>query len=162
PFAEPDRVVRVWNANLATGTERGPLSEPDFDDWRRETRAAASIGGVMFFENGLTGVDLTGDGNPERLSAALVAAGFFETLRPRPLLGRVIETKDQEPGRNRVALLGSGLWSRRFNSDPAIVGRTIQLNGEPFTVVGVMPREFTYPADNALDVWIPLSYFGPQ
>ena len=161
PFGATDRTVRIWHANHQTSTERGVLSEPDFDDWRAQTRVAESMGG-FFFAEGLSGVDLTGDGNPERLSAALVTDGFFETLQTRPHLGRTLNRDDQVPGKNRVVVLGYGLWTRRFNNDARIVGRTVQLNGTPFTVVGVMPASFAYPANNALDAWIPLSFFGPD
>jgi predicted permease len=161
PFGATDRTVRIWHANHQTSTERGAVSEPDFLDWRAQSRVAESMGG-FFFAEGLSGVDLTGDGNPERLSAALVTDGFFETLQARPLIGRALTRDDQLEGKNRVVVLGYGLWTRRFNNDPAILGRTVQLNGDPFTVVGVMAPSFTYPANNALDAWIPLSYFGPE
>jgi predicted permease len=161
PFGATDRTVRVWHANHQTATERGVLSEPDFDDWRAQTRVAESMGG-FFFAEGLSGVDLTGDGNPERLSAALVTDGFFETLQARPHIGRALTRDDQVEGKNRVVVLGYGLWTRRFNNDPRILGRTVQLNGTPFTVVGVMPSSFAYPANNSLDAWIPLSFFGPD
>ena len=161
PFGATDRTVRLWHANHQTSTERGAISEPDFLDWRAQSRLAESMGG-FFFADGLSGVDLTGEGNPERLSAALVTDGFFETLQTRPLLGRTLSPDDQVAGNNRVVVLGHGLWTRRFNADPAILGRTIQLNGTPFTVVGVMPPAFSYPANNSLDAWIPLSFFGPE
>lgn len=161
PFSSPDRIVRVWASNKTLGITQGTFSEPDFIDIRSESRLAESIGG-FFFADGLTGVDLTHGGTPERLSAALVAPGFFESLRPQPLLGRTISAEEHAPGRNRVAVIGYGLWKRRFAGDPRIVGQSITLNGDPFTVVGVMPHEFSYPAAQALDVWIPLSYFGPD
>jgi predicted permease len=161
PFGATDRTVRLWHANHQSSTERGAVSEPDFNDWRAQTTIAESMGG-FFFAEGLSGVDLTGDGNPERLSAALVTDGFFETLQTRPLLGRALSRDDQVDGKNRVVVLGYGLWTRRFNQDRGILGRTVQLNGTPFTVVGVMPASFAYPANNSLDAWIPLSFFGPE
>ena len=161
PFSTPDRIVRVWESNKTLGITQGTFSEPDFLDLRAESRLAESIGGY-FFADGLTGVDLTHGGPPERLSAALVAPGFFETLRPQPLLGRTIAADEHTPGRNHVAVIGYGLWKGRFAGDTRIVGQTITLNGDPFTVVGVMPQEFAYPAAQTLDVWIPLSYFGPD
>ncbi len=161
PFATPDRIVRVWESSKTLGIPQGTFSEPDFLDVRAESRLAESIGGYFFADN-LTGVDLTQRGTPERLSAALVAPGFFETLRPRPLIGRTLSADEHTPGRNHVAVMGYGLWKRRFAGDPHIVGQTITLNGDPFVVVGVLPREFAYPAAQELDVWIPLSYFGPD
>jgi predicted permease len=161
PFATPDRIVRVWDQNPSAGIEEGVFSEPDFNDVRASSRLAESIGGY-FFADGQTGLDLTGDGSPERLSAALVTPGFFETLRPRPVLGRVIAADEHEVGHNRVVVIGYGLWQRRFAGSPRIVGSTITLNGDPFTVVGVMGPGFAYPAGQSLDAWIPVSYFGPD
>jgi len=137
------------------------VSEPDFLDWRRENTRAESIGGY-FFAEGLSGLDLTGNGNPERLSAALVTDGFFQTLRTPAVRGRTLLPEEHIPGRDRAAVLSHGLWTRRFGADADIVGKNIALNGQPFTVVGVMPPGFTYPADRSIDVWIPLSFFGPE
>ncbi|MDB4911786.1 MAG: hypothetical protein JWO39_2609, partial [Gemmatimonadetes bacterium] len=161
PFSSPDRTVRIWNSNKTLGIAQGSFSEPDFLDVRAESRLAESIGGY-FFAGDQTGVDLTSGGTPERLSAALVTPGFFETLRPRALLGRTFSEDEHTPGRNRVVVIGYALWKRRFAGNPGIVGQPITVNGEPFTVVGVMPQEFAYPAAQALDAWIPLSYFGPE
>jgi predicted permease len=161
PFPEPDRIVRAYHANPANGVTRGVVSEPDFLDWKRGSQTAATMGGFWFVD-GMSGIDLTGVGNPERLSSTLVTAGFFETLGSRPLLGRTLIADDQVAGRNRVVVISHGLWTRRFASDPSIVGRSITLNKQPFGVVGVMPADFTYPAGRRIDVWIPLSYFGPD
>ncbi len=161
PFREPDRLVRVWHANAASGVTQGRVSEPDFLDWRRESQVAESMG-AYFYSEGLASVDLTGDGPPAGLSSALVAEGFFETLGATPLHGRTIAAEDQLAGRQHVALLGHGIWRDRFGGDPGIVGRTIQLNGQSFEVIGVMPEHFAYPAERGLDVWLPLALFGPD
>ena len=161
PFADTDRIVRAYHANPANGVARGTVSEPDFLDWKRNSQLAETIGG-FWHEDGLSGIDLTGTGNPERLSSTLVTDGFFQTLGTRPLLGRTLIEDDHVPGRNRVVVISHGLWTRRFGADPAIVGRSVTLNKEPFEVVGVMPVGFTYPAGRRVDIWIPLSYFGPD
>jgi len=161
PFPEAGQLVRVWHAQPSGGVEQGAVSEPDFLDWQRESQRAASMGGY-FFADGLSGVDLTGSGAPERLSAALVTDGFFQTLGTRPLLGRALASEDQVAGRNRVVVLSHGMWTRRFGADAALVGTTVSLNGQPFQVIGIMPRGFTYPADRTIDAWIPLSFFGPD
>jgi predicted permease len=161
PFAAPDRIVRAWHANPSNGVARGTVSEPDFLDWKRISQTIDTMGGFWFVD-GMSGIDLTGTGNPERLSSTLVTDGFFETLGALPLFGRTLIADDQIAGRNRVVVISHGLWTRRFAADPAIVGRSITLNKEPFEVVGVMPAEFTYPAGRRIDVWIPLSYFGPD
>ena len=160
PFNGPERIARVWPANPSTGIARGALSEPNFLDWRRESRLTESIGGFFFSEG--TGIDLTGEGAPQRLRAALVTDGFFETLGTPALVGRSLLPEDNVPGKDRVAVLGHGVWTTQFGADRAIVGRSITLNGDQFVIAGVMPASFTYPADRVIDVWIPLSYFGPE
>ena len=161
PFVSPERIVRVWHANPTAGVNNGAVSEPNFKDWRSESRLTESMGG-FFFADGQTGVDLTGQGEPLRLSAALVTDGFFETLRTPAFLGRTLLREENVPGNDRVAVLGYGIWENRFGADRAIVGKRITVNGTPFVVVGVMPPSFTYPADHPLDLWIPLSFFGPD
>ena len=161
PFAEADRLVRVWHAKPAEGIEQGSVSEPDFLDWRAQSRSAESMG-AYFFADGLSGLDLTGNGEPERLSAALVTDGFFETLGTPALVGRTPRPDEHIPGNDRVIVVSHGFWARRLGSDPAVVGRPLTLNGEPFEVVGIMPEGFTYPAERNLDVWVPLSVFGPD
>jgi predicted permease len=161
PFVDPDRIVRAYHANPANAVARGTISEPDFLDWKRASRTAETMG-AFWYVDGLSGIDLTGTGSPERLSSTLVTDGFFQTLGSRPLLGRTLQEDDDVPGRNRVVVISHGLWTRRFAADPSIVGRSVTLNREPFEVVGIMPHGFTYPAGRGIDVWIPLSYFGPD
>ena len=161
PFAESDRVVRCGHRSLSNDVQEGAVSEPDFLDWRREQTAGQSMGG-FWYADGASGVDFTGDGAPARLSAALVTDGFFETLRAPALLGRTLGADDQLEGRNRVVVISHALWRGRFAGDSSVIGRTARLNEESFTIVGVMPPAFTYPSDAVLDVWIPLSYFGPS
>jgi predicted permease len=161
PFRDAARIVRVWHANRTSGLPKQPISEPDFLDWRRQARTVAAMGGY-WFTDGLSGVDLTGSPEPERLSVALVTGGFFETLGTTAERGRVFGAGDHVPGRDRVVVLSHGFWMRRFGGDPALVGRTLTLNGQAFEVVGVMPPRFTFPSERALDAWIPLSFFGPD
>jgi predicted permease len=161
PFRDADRLVRVWHENKTNGVSQGLVSEPDFLDWRRESKVAESMG-AFFYMDGLSGIDLTGDGPPARLSSALVAEGFFETLGTSPMMGRTIGHDDQLEGRNRVVVLGYTVWRDRFASSPDVLGRTIQMDNQAFTIIGVMPEHFAYPGDRNLDVWVPLSYFGPD
>jgi predicted permease len=161
PFPQADRLVRLWNVNRASGVERGSVSEPDFIDWRSRSKLAESMG-AYFFADGQIGLDLTGLGNPERISAALVTDGFFRTLGTRALLGRTFVSDEHVPGRDRAVVISHGLWTRRFGADPSLVNKTLTLNGQPFVVVGIMPPGFTYPADQTQDAWIPVSFFGPD
>ncbi|HEY7508922.1 MAG TPA: ABC transporter permease [Vicinamibacteria bacterium] len=149
PFAEPERLVAVvgrWPQGDGT-----PLSPPDFLDYRRDARAFAGWGAHTI---GVQPLALTGGGPPEQVSAALVSAGFFETLGVAPALGRTIAPADEQVMVPDVVVLGHGVWQRRFGGDPAVVGRTIVLEAHPRTVVGVMPRGFAYPVE--AEVWLPL------
>ena len=161
PFREPSRVVRIWQVNPSTGMDRGAVSEPNFKDWRAGSRLTEAMG-AFFYADRATGMDLTGQGEPVQLNAALVTDGFFETLKTPPLLGRALLPEDNVPGNDRVAVLSYSLWTGRFGGDRSLPGRTITLNGQPFVVAGVMPAGFTYPADRNIDLWIPLSFFGPD
>ena len=161
PFRDADRIVRIWHAHPANGIERGAMSEPDFLDMRAQSGLAESMGGFWYMD-GLSGLDLTGAGDPERLSIALVTDGFFETLGTPAHHGRTLTADDQVEGRNRVVVLSHGFWMRRFGGDRSLLGGTVTLNDEPFHVAGIMPPGFTYPGERSIDGWIPLSFFGPD
>jgi predicted permease len=161
PFRDADRIVRVWHAHPANAIERAAVSEPDFLDWRRQSTTAESMGGY-FFLDGLSGMDMTGHGDPTRIQTALVTDGFFETLGTPAQLGRFLRREENIAGNDRVVVVSHGFWTRMFGADPSLVGKAINLNGTPFQVVGVMPEGFTYPADRTIDAWLPLSFFGPD
>jgi predicted permease len=161
PFADPDRLVRIWHAQPTQGITQGSVSEPDFLDWRAQSQLAQSMGGY-FFMDGLSGLDLTGTGSPERLSVGLATEGFFETLGTPAFIGRPLRADEHVASRSRSVVLSHEFWTRRFGGQQSLVGQNITLNAEPFQVVGVMPPGFTYPADRAIDAWIPLAFFGPD
>ena len=161
PFHDADRIVRLWHAHRGDAVDKGAISEPDFLDWREQSTMAESMGGYFFMDGG-TGMDMTGIGDPERIATALVTDGFFETLGTPARVGRYLQPDENVPGRDRAVVISHGFWTRRFGSDPGLVGRAITLDGVPFQVVGVMPPGFTYPADRTIDAWVPLSYFGPD
>jgi predicted permease len=148
PFPEPERLVRVaqtWKGQPAVHSPQNFLDV--------ETQSTAFSGLAAIDTNGVT---LTGRGAPVRLEEADVSASFFDVLRVRPLHGRGFVAGENEPGRNRVAVLGYPMWRDRFGSDPGVVGRTITLDRQPYTVVGVAPPELAYPEGTQL--WTPLEY----
>ena len=157
PFPEANRVVRIWQASRANNQLRERFGDPTFRDVRAATRSFQAMGMYWFF--GGAGVDLTGDGAPQRLEAAFVSDGFFETLRTPALIGRTFRPEENVHGNDRLVVLSHGFWQRRFGSDRGIVGRQVTLDGDPYTVIGVMPPAFTYPGEH-LDVWVPLSQIG--
>src|SRR4029079_15555935 len=139
PYAEPDRLVRVWESRLAEGSMTNPVSPADFLDWRRLNDVFERIAAHVD-----TTVRLSGDGEPLQLDASAVSAGFFELLRVRPALGRTFAADEEIRGQHRVALISYGLWQRRFGGDPATVARTITLNGAAWKIVGVLPADFQF------------------
>jgi predicted permease len=155
PFPAADRVVRVWHANPSENEPRSKVSEPDFVDWRTGNARFASLGGYWYVPGG-SGADLTGGGTPEHLQGTFITPGFFETLRARAAIGRTIRPEEAVTGNDRYMVLSHGFWRRRFGSDPSVVGRALTIDGEPYTVLGVMPEGFAFPADG-IDFWIPLS-----
>src|SRR5215510_11720381 len=153
PFREPDRLVHV----RITGRKGMvfPLPDTDVQAWRDQNRTADA---VAAFEN--DAATLTGDGAPERLSAAAVTDRFFDVLGARPLLGRVLQQGDDAPGAAKTAVISYALWTKRFHGDPAIIGRAIALNAESHAIVGVMPPGFKFP-DAGVEVWLVLTMNPP-
>ncbi|HBY62844.1 MAG TPA: hypothetical protein DEH78_23725 [Solibacterales bacterium] len=146
---EEDRLIAVQALNK--GSENwSPISGLDYSEWKRQ---ATLITGIASYE--WASVNLTGDGEPERVQAFAVSGGFFSTMKHAPLLGRTIGEADTRPGGDRTAVLSYGLWLRRFGGDANAVGREIQVNGRTVTIVGVMPEEYRFPAPAQL--WIPRS-----
>jgi predicted permease len=138
PFPEASRLVTIWTPQV--GSEGVPLSAPDYHDYRRASSAFSAWGA---YSEGW--FNLTDGGRPERLEGVQCTAGLMLALGVAPAHGRLFsEAEEDDPG-SRLVLLGDGLWKRRFGSDPSMVGKTIILNSEPFTVVGIMPPEFRFP-----------------
>ncbi|WNG60750.1 ABC transporter permease [Archangium gephyra] len=152
PFAEPERLVRMWQANPSQGVVRGDVSPLDFADWKARQRSFEDMG-TWWYVEGMSGRNLSGDGEPQRLPAAYVNDGFFSTLGVTPVLGRALLAGEHQPGHNAVAVLSHGLWQRRFGGDRAILGRTLTLDGLPTTVVGVMPPGFSFPSER-VELWL--------
>ena len=153
PFTAPDRLVKLFVDNPRAKLTDASASPLDIEDWRRRGRAFAGLAGYS-----TTGGDLalTGAGEPANLATAYVTADFFATLEPPTALGRTLLPSDSRPGADRVVVLGSGIWRRRFGADPAVLGRTLTLNDAPFTVVGVLRGDAGFPTAD-VDVWAPAS-----
>ena len=150
PYANPERILQIWEKPPGGGNN--VVSALNFLDWQRQTTAfeamVASTGGA---------VTLTGQGEPVLLRAGRVSAGYFEVFRVSPLLGRTFAPDEDSPGKEHVVVLSHRLWTSRFGSDPGIVGKTIALNGEPYSVIGVMPARS--PFDRAFNqLWRPLAF----
>ena len=126
PYPEPERLVRLCEkeTDAATPSERLEVAPANFLDWRRQSRTLAEIAAWGEEEQALAGRE-----RAEPVRAAFVTANFFAVLGVRPLHGRAFTPEEDQPGRETVALLGHGLWQRRFGGDPRLVGQTVQLDG---------------------------------
>jgi putative ABC transport system permease protein len=134
PFEDPDRVVSLYNQFLALNLKYASTSVADFYDYRQLKHIfeeVATINGMNF--------NLTGAEKVERIPGAAVSASLFPMLGTKPLVGRLFTEDDDQPGRDKIVILDEGLWRNRFGADRNILGQKVQLSGEPYTVIGVVP-----------------------
>src|SRR5262249_28275749 len=156
PFKEPERLVMVWNRGAeAAGGDRTPLAVADLLDWRAQSRSFAEIGA---FQNIM--YNYTGGDSPERVQAAGVTANFFSMLGAPAQLGRAFSPDEEGPGARRVAVLRHGFGRKHCASGPRVLGRTINLNGDGFTVIGVMPAALDFPS-KWVELWTALQLEQP-
>jgi putative ABC transport system permease protein len=151
PFREPERLVSIWSRAPSLDLTRLYPTAADAAEWRKSNRVFEDIALVRTTAN----LNLVGDGEPERLQGARLSPNLFSVLGVSAALGRTFALDENQPGRDQVVLLSHGLWQRRFAGDRAIVGRRIQLNGLPHTVIGVMPPDFQYPS-REFQAWVPV------
>jgi predicted permease len=153
PYDEAGRLVTVFEASKPG--QRNSVSAGVFRDW---VRGATAFEGLAALAD--AAMNLTGGGEPERIDGLRMSPGGLALLRARPLAGRVFASDEDEPGKSHVVVLGEGLWRRRFGADKTLVGRDVRLNGEPYTVVGVLPRGFLPWTD--ADFVVPLVFRHEQ
>lgn len=150
PFPDPGRLVAISSVNLQRGVGEIRASALDFEDWRTRSRSFDAMAGHVG-----TGFTLNGGTEPEFVIGQLVTADFFRALGVSPVAGREFTGDEFIAGRHHVVVIADGLWRRRFGSESSIVGRSTSINGEPYTIVGVMPPGFSYP-DARYQLWAPL------
>jgi predicted permease len=156
PFADPDRLGLVFEIQSNDPNSWSIVSAPNYLDWQRQNDVFASM---ALFDSAGKGYDLSGGVEPERVSGVRVSASFFDVLGVKPRLGRAFLPEEEIFGRHRVVVLSDGIWRARYNADPALVGKTIRLDSEDFTVIGVMPPEFVFQFGNgACRLWVPIFY----
>lgn len=152
PYKNPERLMTVWEDASRIGFPHNTPSPANFIDWRDQNQlfeAMAALHRQTF--------NLTGNGEPERIDGRRVSTNLFALLGIDPQLGRVFLPEEDQPGSNRVVMLSNRLWHRRFGADPSIVGKTLSLNGEAYTVVGVMPQRFEFPTRED-ELWVPIAF----
>ncbi len=150
PYAAPDALVHLWRMPLTAPGAKGDFSYPDLVELRERVRGFAGVAG--YHSNRI----VLGSGDrPQVLWTGKTSANFFDVLGVRPALGRLFAAGEDAVGAPRVAVLSHALWTRQFAADPGIVGRTVQLDGASYTVLGVLPASFQFAPVGAADVWVP-------
>jgi putative ABC transport system permease protein len=142
----------LWQFNRHNGDHEIRVSAPDYIDWKEQNRVFQDM--AAFGADPGLGLNFSGLGQPERISATSVTGNLFTVLGVMPALGRSFLPDEERPDSASVCILSDGLWKRRFGSDPKIIGKAVTLNGEMATVVGVMPAGFRFP--QSVDLWVPV------
>lgn len=155
PYPHHERIVQIWATNPGRGLTRAPVSLADFLDWREQNQSFERLTAARFWF-----YTVGRQGTPEQLHGMRVSPDFFSVLGVQPVLGRTFRPEEEQPGRDRVVILTHGLWQRRFAANPALIGRTISIDAEPFTVIGILPADFWfYPIlGRAVEIWMPFAF----
>ena len=147
PYPEADRTALVYVRFLPQNAEYGTMSIADYLDWKARNHAFEDL---AIFSNASWRFNLTGARVPLEVKGCAVTANFFSVLRSRPILGRVFDPDESAAAGGKAVVLSEPLWRRHFGADPAVIGQVLKLNGDPATIVGVMPASFRFPAGEAL------------
>jgi predicted permease len=148
PYKSPDRLYHLWEKTPQTEFSKREFSYPDYQDYQQNS----SFEGLAAYTGG--GAIMSGGGEPESIFAPRVSANFFSVLGVDPVLGRTFQGDEDKQGGPKVTVLTYGLWQRRFGGDTGIVGKALTINGESYTVIGVLPASFQF-ALRAADLWLP-------
>jgi len=151
PFQDPERLVIVWEDATFAGFPRNTPAPANYVDWKNQNQSFTDMAASHE-----TSFNLTGDGEPERVSAYAVNANLFPLFGVQPLIGRGFLPEEDRPGSNRVAVLSYSLWQSRYGGDRNVLNREILLNGEKHSVVGVMPASFQF-FESDVRLWVPIA-----
>jgi len=154
PYPDSDRLVQMWSTNPKANRWGMWTAYPRFEDWRRENTVFEEMATARTWV-----ISIKGGDHPESLFGVMTSSQVFQLLRVQPMLGREFLPEEDQPGHDHVILLSYGLWQRRFGSDPAVIGRTVNVGQENYTVIGVMPADFRFSPDlrasYRVDAWFP-------
>lgn len=155
PFAESHRLVMVWEESSYIGFARNTPAPANYVDWRAQNQVFTDMVAIRY-----ANATFTGDQRPEQFVGRRVTPNFFDVLGVEPIAGRRFTAEEDAAG-SKVVVLSYALWQRRYGGDPAVIGRSILMDGEATTIVGVMPRGFFFP-DREAAFWIPASFTAEQ
>jgi putative ABC transport system permease protein len=148
-YEKPDELVQLWEKRTDGPFQQSEFSYPDYLDVKQQNKVFSQMGG--YARNSVT---LSGKDGAEQLEAAVATADFFETLGVRPVLGRTFKAGEDELRKNIPVMLTYGAWQRRFGGDAAVIGKTLVIDGDLASVVGVLPRNFVFAPTRSADLWI--------
>ena len=151
PYEAPEQIAVLWEVNPEGNQER--VSVPTFQDWQREVKSLQSVAAYRQVD-----FSYSGNGDPRNVPGVRATPELFTMLRAQALLGRTFVPEEAVVGADRVVVLSHGFWTRVLGADPGAVGRAIQLDAVPFTVVGVMPPAFEFPTSTNVEAWTPLAF----
>jgi predicted permease len=154
PYQDASRIMQIWHvppAKSFPGMSLFSVSPANYLDWQSQNRSFEQMAAC-----GFDSFNVGGGERPEAIRGAAVAPGFFSILRVQPVLGRTFSAEEDRPGQGHVVILGHTLWRDHFAADPGIVGRNVLLDGQTYTVVGVMPPKFKFP--DWAELWVPLAW----
>jgi len=164
PYHDPEHLVMLWTDNPSwnVGFNELPPTPTDLLDWRSQ---AQSLDQIAAFK--VAWADLSEQGDPERVGGVQVTVNLFPLLGLQPMLGRTFTPEEERPGQNKVVIISHALWERRYGRDPTLIGRTVTMNRERLTVVGIMPLGVDFPRGGEMpsgyalsprtDVWVPFA-----
>ncbi|HJS99373.1 MAG TPA: ABC transporter permease [Terriglobales bacterium] len=158
PYRDPGRLVMLWESLPGIGYGQVGTASGEYLDYRDRNRVFSGIAG---YKNDTA--NLTGSGRPERIHITEATANLFSVLGVQPIIGRTYTAEEDRPGAGKVAVLSYGLWKRRYGADRNILGHAVDLDGQPYTVIGVMPASFqfpfsTLPYSEQAELWVPVAF----
>jgi putative ABC transport system permease protein len=151
-FPEIDRTVAIWEKNRINGRVHDEVTVGNYLDWRDHSQSFEQLALYRWWSANLTGIE-----PPERIQGYLVTANFIDATGLKPIMGRNFTAEENQPGKDRVAIITHSLWQRLYGGDPNIVNKTITLNGISRTVIGVMPEHFNFPKGGEVYAPLPLT-----
>jgi putative ABC transport system permease protein len=160
PYPQPDRLVQVWHTppqSSFPGATRFSVSPANYLDWVSQNHSFEQM--AIY---GFAGFNLTGKGEPESIIATRVSSNFFSVLKTQPMAGRVFSSEEDSAGQGKVVVISHSFWQSHFGANPNVVGQTISLNSEPYTIVGIMPAKFAFPTSSdpkfQTQMWTPIAW----
>jgi putative ABC transport system permease protein len=158
PFSDPERLVAIWQVDPANAALWRPVAAGNYSDWQRMSQSFEKVGAAVNISKTLTSFD-----EPDTPLMQTVSTGYFETLGVQPMMGRTFTVEEDRPGARAVMVMSYELWQRRFGEERNILGRTTELDGVSYEIIGVMPRDFDNPIFGLPvrpDAWLPLALAG--